>query len=201
VSPPSPVLVLSPHTDDAELGCGGTIARFVGEGRPVTVAVFSTAHAPEQLAEEFSAAMRVLDVAEFCLDVFPVREFGEHRQRILDTLISLRDRLQPQLVLMPSHRDVHQDHRVISEEATRAFKDVSCWGYELPWNHRTFTTEVFVGLEQRHIDRKWEALEQYESQTGRSYFCPLFIESLARVRGLQVGREYAEAFDVLRMVV
>ena len=198
---PGPVLVLSPHTDDAELGCGGTIARLVAEGRQVNVLAFSAAHDPKQLAEEFSAAMMVLGVADFCLDVFPVREFGEHRQRILDNLISLRDRLQPQLVLMPSHRDVHQDHQVVHVEATRAFKDVTCWGYELPWNHRTFTTEVFVGLEQQHVDRKWEALAQYESQTGRSYFSPLFIESLARVRGVQVGREFAEAFDMIRMVI
>ena len=196
----SPVLVLSPHTDDAELGCGGTIARFVEEGRHVTVTVFSAAHDPVRLAEEFAAAMEALGIADSGVHTFPVREFSEHRQQILDTMISLRDRMQPQLVLMPSHRDVHQDHQVIHAEAMRAFKDVSCWGYELPWNHRTFTTEVFVGLEQRHIVQKWQALQHYESQSERPYFCRSFIESLARVRGLQVGREFAEAFDVIRMV-
>lgn len=196
----NPVLVLSPHTDDAELGCGGTIARFIEEGRQVDVRAFSTAHDAKRLTEEFVAAMRALDVAGFCLDMFPVREFNDHRQQILDTLISLRDQLQPQLVLMPSHRDVHQDHQVVHAEAMRAFKDVSCWGYELPWNHRTFTTEVFVGLEQQHVDRKWKALEHYESQTGRPYFRRSFVESLARVRGVQIGREFAEAFDVIRMV-
>ncbi len=195
-----PVLVLSPHTDDAELGCGGTIARLVEEGQQVHVSAFSAAHDTIRLTQEFLAAMKVLGVTNPELSMVPVREFSEHRQHILDTLIALRERLHPQLVLLPSHRDVHQDHQVIHAEAMRAFKDVSCWGYELPWNHRTFTTEVFVGLERQHVDRKWEALQRYESQTERPYFCLSFIESLARVRGLQVGREYAEAFDVIRMV-
>lgn len=195
-----PVLVLSPHTDDAELGCGGTIARFVEEGLPVTVVAFSSAHEPERLAAEFRAAMEALHVAEHILYDAPVRLFCEHRQAILDRLIWLARRVQPHLVLMPSSWDVHQDHQVVHTEAMRAFKGVSCWAYELPWNQRSFSTVAFVGLEQRHIDQKWAAVQQYRSQEARAYCSRPFLDSLARVRGVQANREFAEAFHVIRMV-
>jgi hypothetical protein len=58
---------------------------------------------------------------------------------------------------MPSLHDIHQDHLCIGVEGVRAFKQISILGYELPWNNLTFNTQLFVFLDEKHIDKKIEA--------------------------------------------
>ncbi len=196
----NPVLVISPHTDDAELGCGGTIARLIEDGAKVHVVAFSAGHEPELLEAEYLRAGGTMRTPTRLYDI-PVRHFDQCRQTILDHLVSLAEQLRPATVFVPSAADLHQDHRVVHDEALRAFKQVTMWGYELPWNHIRFSAQGFVRLAPRHIAQKQEALSCYESQQDRAYFSPDFIESLARVRGMQVGQEFAEAFEVIRSVV
>lgn len=204
------VLVLAPHTDDAELGCGGTIARLAEEGCRVHVAAFSTAEEslppgwpPDTLKREFANAMPILGVPSDHLLVydFPVRKLSYHRQEVLEMLVSLRRQLDPDLVLVPSGHDLHQDHQVVHAEGLRAFKDMSLFGYELAWNHISFSAQAFSVLAQRHIERKWAALQCYKSQLclGRLYLTKEFVEGIAHVRGAQVKAEWAEAFEVLRI--
>jgi N-acetylglucosamine malate deacetylase 1 len=128
------VLVLAPHTDDAELGCGATIARLVGNDCDVFVAAFSTAEAslppgspPDQLKLEFFSAMKVLGVPapNLIVSSFPVRHLAAHRQEVLESLVQLRRDLSPELILLPSGSDVHQDHQVVHMEGLRAFKELS----------------------------------------------------------------------------
>ena len=86
-------------------------------------------------------------------------------------------------------------------EGLRAFKDISLLGYELSWNHISFDAEAFFVLEKRHIDQKWQALQCYRSQLDiqRLYMTREYIEGIARVRGVQIKEEWAEAFEVLRL--
>jgi LmbE family N-acetylglucosaminyl deacetylase len=85
----------------------------------------------------------------------------------------------------------------------RAFKTVTLFGYELPWNHFQFATRVFVSVTPKHMEMKLKALTSYVSQIekNRSYFDPEIIKSLARVRGLQQGTEFAEAFELVTLKV
>jgi len=206
------ILVLAPHTDDAELGCGGTMARFHAEGKEIYVAAFSTARAslpeganPDMLRNEFLAAMEILGIPPEKLFVYDykVRMLSYHRQEVLEEMIKLRNLIQPDLVLLPSGSDLHQDHEVVYNEGLRAFKQTSIWGYELPWNHVSFSTQAFVKLSQVHLDMKWKMMTTYESQfqKQRAYFTKEFIEGLARVRGVQVNETFAEAFEVIRQKV
>ena len=120
---------------------------------------------------------------------------------MLEELIKLRQSIVPDLVLIPSGSDLHQDHQVVHNEGLRAFKQVSIWGYELPWNHISFDTQAFIPLEQHHIDTKWKMMQAYDSQfeKQRAYFNKEFIVGLARVRGVQVSEDFAEAFEVKRL--
>lgn len=206
------ILVVAPHTDDAELGCGASIARFVEESWIVSIAVFSTAEQslpkgvpPDALRQEFYSAMRIMGIPESQLYVFdyPVRKLSYHRQEVLEDLVQLKKALSPSIVLVPASSDLHQDHQVLHMEALRVFKDVALWGYELPWNQITFSANAFVVVRRRHLVAKWKALSQYRTQImlRRPYFSWSFVESLARVRGLQVKEKYAEAFEVIRIKV
>ena len=156
------VLVLGPHTDDGEFGCGGTMARFVEEGKEVYYATFSCAEESvpkglpkDILLKEVKKATKVLGITEDNLLIYryPVRIFAEFRHDILEDLVHLNQQLQPDLVLMPSSNDLHQDHHTISMEGLRAFKFTSIMGYEMPWNNIKFIHNAFVKLEERHVEK------------------------------------------------
>lgn len=204
------VLVLGPHTDDGEFGCGGTIARFLEEGKSVYYATFSCAEesVPEGLPKdillrEVKEASKVLGIEREKLLIYryPVRKFSQFRQEILEDLVQLNRDLQPELVLMPSVHDLHQDHHTIAMEGLRAFKFTSILGYEMPWNNITFATRSFVYLEERHVEKKLASLQCYRSQIGRKYANSEYIKGLARTRGVQAGVDFAETFDVERLIM
>jgi LmbE family N-acetylglucosaminyl deacetylase len=203
------ILILAPHTDDGELGCGGTIAKFCGENKDVYYVAFSTCrkslpegYEPDTLEKEVKAATNILGIkpSNLILFDFDVRTFKEHRQGILDEMIKLREKLSPDMVFVPSPTDIHQDHQVISEEGLRAFKNATILGYEMPWNNASFNTRAFIRLDEKHLQTKVQALKEYHSQKHRDYINDAFIYSLATVRGVQSGSKYAEAFEVIRIV-
>lgn len=205
------ILILAPHTDDGELGCGGAIAKFIEENHDIYYAAFSLCEQsvpegrPKNILEvEVKTAIKVLGIKleNLLLYKYKVRYFSNERQSILDDLIKIRNKINPDLVFMPSINDIHQDHSVISTEATRAFKHSSILGYEMVWNNLTFSTTSFIKLDKRHIDKKVEALSCYTSQGNiRKYMNREFIESLARIRGVQIASEYAESFEVIRWII
>ena len=145
----------------------------------------------------------MLGVAENNLFIykFEVRRFPEFRQQILEIMIELREKLEPDLVLLPSLKDVHQDHHTIAEEGIRAFKYTSILGYEIPWNLLSFEPSQFVALQDRHLNKKMEAISCYQSQKHRHYANEEFIYGWARTRGVQVNYDYAEAFEVVRWIL
>jgi LmbE family N-acetylglucosaminyl deacetylase len=204
------VLVLAPHTDDGEFGCGATMARLVEAGAEVRYVAFSIAtrslpegFPPDTLAAEVRQATAELRIPESQLTVhdFEVRTFPDHRQEILELLIQLWEEWQPDAVLQPSLRDIHQDHQVIAAEGLRAFKRTTVLGYEIPWNNLNFDYQAYVALDRGHVERKVAALSRYASQQHRKYADSEYIWNLARTNGMNVGREYAEVFEVYRVVV
>ena len=207
---PNNILVLAPHTDDGELGAGGAISYFLERKAKVYYAAFSTAKdsvpkgMPEDILKtEVKKATRRLGIDEKNLIIYDyqVRKLNYSRQEILEDLIKLRNKIHFDLVFMPSMNDIHQDHLTVSQEGLRAFKTTSILGYELIWNNLTFNTTCFIRLEERHLENKINALKNYKSQKGRDYVSPDFVRSLARARGVQIGAEYAEAFEVIRWVI
>ncbi len=204
------ILILAPHTDDGELGCGGTISRFAEEGNDVYYIAFSTAEQslppnfPSNTLEiEVKAATKVLGILPKNLVIFKheVRKLNYIRQEILEELIKLRKDIQPSLIFLPSPNDLHQDHHTVSEEGIRAFKNSSILGYELLWNNISFNTQSFVILSEKHVNTKVKALMEYKSQHHRKYLTKEFITGWARTRGTQINADFAEAFEVVRWII
>ena len=204
------ILVLAPHTDDGELGCGGTIAKCIGLGCEVFYVSFSTAdesvpnHFPKnQLELEVREATRILGIPPKDLLIFnyQVRKLNYVRQEILEELIRLRPLVNPDIVFLPSSNDIHQDHLTIHQEGIRAFKQCSILGYELIWNNLTFSTHCFIEISNADLEKKLNALRAYKTQEGKKYMRPEFIRSMATVRGTQIGVELAEAFEVIRLML
>jgi LmbE family N-acetylglucosaminyl deacetylase len=199
------VLVLAPHTDDGEFGCGGTMARLAAAGVEVHYVAFSIAtrslpegFPPDTLARECREATAELGIPESQLTVhdFDVRTFPERRQDILELLVALWDELRPDAVFQPSHHDVHQDHQTVAQEGLRAFKRTTVLGYEIPWNNLDFSYGAYFALEEAHVERKIAALERYASQQHRRYANPEYVRNLARVHGINVNRDFAKTSKV-----
>lgn len=202
------ILVLAPHTDDGELGLGGSLAKIIRAGGNITYAAFSTAEESvpdgfpkDILKTEVKAATRILGIKPENLKIFnyQVRKLSYSRQEILEDLIRLRREKEYDYIFIPSLHDIHQDHSTIAQEAVRAFKNKTILGYELIWNNLSFNTQCFIKLSKEDVEIKYHALEEYHSQGKRNYLSKEFIFSLARARGVQVGCEYAECFEVVRL--
>lgn len=201
------ILVLSPHTDDAEFGCGGTIAKL-NQDNEVYHLAFSTIYATQNesvkytLEKECSLSGGILGCKRVEIFDYDMREFPNQRQEILYELIRWKNKLVPSIVFLPSSHDTHQDHEVIRQEGFRAFKDSTILGYEVPWNNLSFNTQAFTPLTETQMETKIRAIDCYTSQkTNYNYFDEEYIRSLARARGKQVGVKYAEAFEVIRWIL
>jgi LmbE family N-acetylglucosaminyl deacetylase len=193
--------VLSPHTDDGELGAGGTISRLLNEGSEVTYLAFS---APRKiLKDECQESLKVLGVTDFKIFDFPVRHFPQHRQDILEILYKNNKENQIDLVLTPSTHDLHQDHQTVTKETLRAFKTSTILGYELQWNLIVSHENCFISLSEEDIEKKISACWKYQSQIElkRPYFNKKYIRSLARSRGLKIGKPFAESFEAIKLVI
>lgn len=200
------VLVLSPHPDDADFGAGGFIHQLLEQNVEVTWVVFSSCD--ESLPSGFEPGTAVKEfvdmavhhtVTSIILD-YPVREFPQHRQSILDSLCEIGRLYRPELVLTPCLGDLHQDHSTIAQEAFRAFKYVSILGYEIFWNNTCFSPNYFVPLSRQEMEGKWGMCSHYKSQLFKGKIHKEIVFSLAEVRGSMINRPYAEAYEVIRMV-
>ncbi len=206
------ILILSPHTDDAELGCGGSICKLIEENNELFWIVFSTAEGSlpadmpkDTLIKEFVSVADYLGLSanNYMINNFEVRKLSEKRQEVLELLVKVRNEYKPNLVIGPSLNDYHQDHIVVANEMVRAFKmNSSIICYELPWNQVSFNSQLFIKLNDGHMERKVKMLLQYKSQMylNRHYFSENFIKGLAYTRGAQVGSVFAEAFEVIRWI-
>jgi len=204
-------LVLCAHTDD-EYGCAGTIVRLLQAGVEVRYVALSRCeasvpppYAEDILESECRRCTAALGIQANLVEVlrYPVRHFPAQRQEILEYLVQLRREYAPELVLLPSSFDTHQDHATVYAEGFRAFKHSSILGYELPQNLISFDNTAFVKLTEITLQKKIEALAHYQSQRFRNYSAQDFIRSLAYVRGTQCNSDtqFAEAFEVVRLII
>lgn len=210
ISKGSKVLILAPHTDDGEFGCGGTIAKLIESEAEVYYIAFSACQQSvlpqfpsDILITEVKTATSILGIKSENLILFDyeVRTFNYRRQEILDDMIKLRTKLNPDIVFLPSLADIHQDHQTIATEGLRAFKTSTIFAYEVLWNNLNFNTSTFFQLNESHLRKKVAALNEYKSQSHRDYAKESFIKSLATIRGVQIGVEYAECFEAIRIIL
>lgn len=203
-------LILAPHTDDGEFGCGGTIARLLEEGCQVKYVAFSDCRESvpdgfpkDILRHELAAATSILGLKTEDVTIldYKVRYFSRDRQAILEDLVKINREFNPDLVLTPRRQDIHQDHQTITNEAMRAFKTTTLLGYELPWNNLSLPSDVIISISEDHLNRKIEAIQAYKSQSKRVYSDKDYIQALAKTRGARVGVSYAEAFDGIRWII
>lgn len=196
---PLRVLCLGAHSDDIEIGCGGTVLRLVAGGARVHWAVFS---GDARRAEEASRSARLflgpnsakqLSLHEFRDGFFPA-EFGDVKAACEE----LASRTQPDVVLTHARCDRHQDHRVLSDLAWNTLRDQVVLEYEIPkWDGDLGQPNCYVALSAATARRKVRALMKvFSTQRSKGWFDEETFMGLMRLRGVEcrAASRYAEAF-------
>ena len=198
------VLVVEAHPDDAIAACGGTICKMIESGFEVKMIYFCPCDEdPRNVGhlEDHGRAAKIIGLSEAQGYKFPRNIAEIHRQEIRDILWKIKEEYQPQLILCPTPHDFHQDHQIVADCCLTIFRDVATLlGFEV-WrssNHE-FHANLFVTLEEYHVDTKLRALSQYRSQLERrskSFKLGVFQAGMV-ARGAQILEPYAEAFEFL----
>ena len=197
------ILAIAPHIDDVELGAGATIYNlsknndvyYIGLSLPPLVDI-------EEIVHEFRESAKCLGLKpeNIILRNYDPRNLFDSRSEILQLFYDLNKQYKPDLVFIPNSYDMHQSHEVVHAEGRRAFKYTTMLGYELPWNYTEFSMDVFITLDRESLQAKVDAVNAYKTQKSRTFFSNNIVEDLARVRGKQIEREYAECFELIRWI-
>jgi LmbE family N-acetylglucosaminyl deacetylase len=188
------VLLLSPHPDDIELTMGATALRLAKQ-HELYIYCFCTCG----IVEEFQTSIGLINAKWYDLDYsILLRNFNKKRQKILDIILNLKAQIQPDLVFMPNLSDCHQDHKVVAEEAYRAFKHTDLISYIHPQNITEIRPNYFIEFSESEINEKIKLLSVYESQKERNYMKLESVKGTALFYGTMSGRRFCEAFEIIR---
>ena len=158
--------------------------------------------APDTLAREVREATTELGIPASNLTVhdFDVRTFPEHRQEILEAADRDLERLAARRRLpavAPRRAPGPPDDRAGGSPRVQAHDDPRLRD---PWNNFDFSYQAYIALQKPHVERKVAALEKYASQQHRRYANAEYVWNVARTHGINVNRDYAEVFQVYRVV-
>ena len=196
------VLLLGAHSDDIEIGCGGTVLRLLDVNPDVrlTWCVFSGSEARH--AEAFDAAGRFAgERADVRLFHFADGLFPQEHRDIKQQFERLKGDYD--LILTHHRDDRHQDHRTLAELTWNTFRSHLILGYEIPkWDGDLSRPNAYVPLTADLLRRKLDGLDAaFGSQRGKHWFDPETFRGLARLRGMECNAEYAEAFHAPKLVL
>jgi len=198
------VLFLGAHPDDIELGCGALLSNIAAKAKITCVTLSDNQTNPKlgKLVEEHYRSMAILGLEReaVLLGKFETRYFPRDRQEILEHLYEINTRHKPDLVFVHTPADIHQDHRVVTEEALRAFRGVSLLGFDVLRSSYGFFPEFLIEVDEADVERKLKALAEYKTYAGKYYFDPEVIRATLIRHGALAERPFAEGFDILRIV-
>jgi LmbE family N-acetylglucosaminyl deacetylase len=196
------ILFLGAHSDDIEIGCGGTVLRLLEEFPHAMVhwVVMAAAGArrteAQRSADSFLAGCKrkqVLLQQEFKDGFFPYS--GE---RLKEFFEALKRECAPDVIFTHYRADLHQDHRIVSELTWNTFRDHAIFEYEImKYDGDLGNPNFYVQLEERQVSKKIDLLmDCFSSQRSKQWFTPDTFRSLLRLRGVESNarERHAEAF-------
>ena len=202
------ILCLGAHSDDIEIGCGGTVLRLIAEYPHANFhwVVFG-ANDSARAAEAVASANIFLDRAggkDIIIKGFKDGFFPYIGAGIKEYFEELKT-ISPDIILTHSRHDLHQDHRLMCELTWNTFRDHFIMEYEIPkYDGDMGAPNVFVHLDRAICDRKIEyILDNFKTQRGRHWFTAETFWSLLRLRGneCKAPEQYAEAFYCRKAII
>lgn len=198
------LLFLGAHSDDIEIGCGGTILRLAATypGLNVLWVVFSAEGKRRQEARASAQLfLKGIRNVKLVIKQFRTSYFPSQNDRIKTYFESLKA-FAPDIVFTHYRDDRHQDHRVLSDLAWNTFREHLILEYEIPkYDGDLGIPNLFVPLETSVSRRKVQYLcRTFRSQESKHWFSEETFLALLRLRGMECASEYAEAFYCRKLV-
>ncbi len=198
------VCFIGAHPDDIELGCGALIAHILPHTEVLCVTLSDNQKNPDlsNLVQEHYRSMRVLGVPEdhVILGEFETRKFPHARQEILEFMIDLNRKFNPDIVFVHTRQDIHQDHATVTKEGLRAFRGTTVLGFDCLRSSYGFFPHFLVEVNEQDVECKVNALAEYQTYANKYYFNPNILRATLIRHGALAERPYAEGFDILRIV-
>jgi LmbE family N-acetylglucosaminyl deacetylase len=199
------VLCLGAHSDDIEIGCGGTLLRWMQEFPQVDVTWCVLSAAGERAAEARRSAQALLRKAarrEIVLGEFEDAAFPAALTQVKAFLQRLRAEHSADVVLTHTLGDRHQDHRLIAELTWQVWRDHLILEYEIPkyegdLGQPNFYVALPAALARRKVDH---LLRFFGSQRAKGWFSPETFYGLMRIRGIETRSDWAEGFHLRKAV-
>jgi LmbE family N-acetylglucosaminyl deacetylase len=203
----SSLLCLGAHSDDIEIGCGGTVLKLLSANPEMSVHWVVLSADGARAAEARSSADRFLaGAAAVRIEVETFRErYFPYQPDLKEFFDDLGTRDRPDLVFTHHRDDAHQDHRVVADLTWNTFRDHLILEYEIPkYDGDLGRPNVFVGLDESIARRKIQAvLDGFPSQADRYWFTAETFLGLLRLRGVEARSPvgYAEGFHARKLVL
>ena len=199
------VLLVEAHPDDLVWGCGGTLAKFKGQSQFQAITFTSCEEDPlnKGILQENREALNVLGVTDILKNAcFDRRTLYLHAQEIRDILHRIKKEYSPDIVFSVSPSDLHQDHSIVGECCKTIFRESTLFTYPILRSLGTYFKPIcFVVLSKEQMKMKLKALSAFKTQYRRPYFKKKVVLSEATYYGTQVNTEYAEAFEVIGLII
>jgi LmbE family N-acetylglucosaminyl deacetylase len=193
------ILCLGAHSDDIEIGCGGTLLKLIRDHDDLTIwwVVFSAERSRSREARASAKAFlkgvsrKTIVVKQFRGSFFPYD--GEHIKEYFE---EIKSAFRPDLVFTHYRDDRHQDHRILSDLAWNTFRNHLILEYEIPkYDGDLGIPNSFIRLDEEICRTKVEHLCRFfQTQTNKHWFSEETFLSLMRLRGMECATRYAEAF-------
>lgn len=195
------VLCLGAHSDDIEIGCGGTILNLIEMYPMVNITWVVFGATGEREKEALKSAENFLSFVtkkKIIVKGFKDGFFPYIGAEIKDYFEELKKEVNPDLILTHYRKDLHQDHRIISELTWNTFRNHSIWEYEIPkYDGDLGSPNLFVHLSKSICQQKIKHLMTYfQTQSNKQWFTEETFSAILRIRGIEANatEQYAEAF-------
>ncbi len=205
---PKKILALGAHADDIEIGCGGTILRFLDENRATEVVWVAFGASGQRRTEAVESANLFLANArrkEIVVKEFRDGYFPYVGSEIKDFLEELKKKCSPDLILTHYREDLHQDHRLVSELTWNTFRNHLILEYEIvKYDGDLGAPNLFVHLNESIARKNFQTIvECFKSQKDKSWFTEDVFSSILRPRGVECRAPsgFAEAFHARKLAL
>jgi LmbE family N-acetylglucosaminyl deacetylase len=202
------ILCLGCHSDDIEIGCGGTILRLAEQYPDCTFHWVVLSATDVRAAEAQCAAVRFTSSARLAgpvLKAFPDGFLPFAGSEVKAVFEDLKNEISPDLIFTHYRHDAHQDHRLVAELTWNTFRDHMILEYEIPkYDGDLGQPGLFVPLEPDVYQKKVRyIMEVFQSQRSKRWFQEETFLSLMRLRGMECNAPsgYAEAFYGRKLVL
>lgn len=202
------ILCLGAHCDDIEIGCGGTLLKWIGQERirKIIWVVFSADE--KRKNEALSSANQYLEtITDHEIFIMNYRDafLSYSGLEIKEDFERIRSKIKPDIIFTHCRNDRHQDHRLLSDLTWNTFRNHLILEYEIPkYDGDLGNPNAFVAIKRETAEQKISLLmECFISQTGKHWFDEETFKSLMRIRGLECGSptRYAESFYIRKCLI